>query len=393
MKMNNNLKRILSVLLCLCMVLGVVFTMASCGDDDSKESKSGETKKDNGAADSNNNVQTEEVEKISVVRVVNNVKKGEKITEEMLEVVDLPITDVPINAIVDKTKIVGKYINEPLYKGEFVFAGKLSTKKPAMTEEKAVTEDYLLLTDYASEGSDVSAALQKLINDNPGRTVYIPDGKYTLSKPIEISADPAKKVSLRLGSYATFTAATNFSGAAMIKLGADKVAVTESTSSYIMGGILDANNKTTAILVEGGRDMFISDVVIKRANVGIKIAAGTAYTDVENVNIMGAGESAVALDIAGDGNTFTSMRVTNAGTDVKASGANNTFRSIFATYSGTSNDSKGFYDSSKGNNYDGCTAIDYANGFCMEETTASVYVNCYVRWSATSPVSTQNPFA
>ena len=356
------------------MILGAVFTIVSFAND---------------ATNEETNVVPD---KISVVRVVDKIAKGVKITEEMLEVVELSTVDVPLNAMVDTTKIVGKYANEPLYKGEFVFAGKLSTKRPAMTEEKEVTEDYLLLTDYAS-ATDVTTSLQNLINNNPGRTIYIPDGSYTVSKPIEISADPAKKVSIRLGSYATIKATTAFSGDAMIKLGADKAPVTESTSSYIMGGIFDANNKTTAISVEGGRDMFISDVVIKNAVCGIKILAGTAYTDVENVNIMGSGEDAVALDIAGDGNTFTSMRITKAGTAVKASGSTNTFRSIFATYSGTSNDSRGFYDNSKGNNYDGCTSINYANGFCMEASTVSVYVNCYVRWDEASLVSTENAFA
>jgi hypothetical protein len=146
--------------------------------------------------------------------------------------------------------------------------------------------------------------------------------------------------------------------------------------------VINANNKTTAISVVGGRDLFISDVTIKNAPVGIAIAAGTAYTDVENVHISGTGDSAIGLKIEGDGNTFTSMRITNVGTGVVATGTNNTFRSIFATYSGTDNACQGFYDTSKGNNYDGCSSIDFANGFVMSENTVSVYANCFVRWDA-----------
>ena len=380
----NNLKRILCSLLCLCMILGVVFTMTACGDEtDGKETENSD--------DSDAPIDT--AEKITVLRVVDAVKKGTKVTEEMFETVELNAVDVPLNAMSDMTKIVGKYTTVPLYKGEFVFAGKFSTKKPSSTEVKEITEDYLLASDYMTLGGDVTAALQKLIDENPGRTIYFPDGKYVVSKPIEVSSDPAKKVSLRLNNYAAITAAANFSGEAVIRLGADAVPVTDSTSSYIMGGIIDANGKTTAISVEGGRDMFISDVVIKNAVCGIKIVAGTAYTDVENVNVSGSGEDAVGLEILGDGNTFTSMRVTNVGTAVKASGANNTFRSIMATYTGSNNESQGFYDNSKGNNYDGCTVVDFAKGFCMETSTVSVYVNCYARWSDSSPVTTQYAFA
>ena len=121
----NNLKRILCSLLCLCMILGVVFTMTACGDEtDGKETENS----DDGDAP------VDTAEKITVLRVVDAVKKGTKVTEEMFETVELNAVDVPLNAMSDMTKIVGKYTTVPLYKGEFVFAGKFSTKKPSSTE-------------------------------------------------------------------------------------------------------------------------------------------------------------------------------------------------------------------------------------------------------------------
>lgn len=373
MKITSKLKRILCSLLCLCMVLGVVFTMTSCGDKDGDDTD----------GDDLGGEPTEQVEKTAVIRFVDNFKKGTKITEENIEVVELPATDIPLNAITDKTKVVDKYITVPVYKGEFVFAGKLSTKAPAKTEEKEKTEDYLLISDYAEIGKDVTSALQQLIAKNPGRTIYFPDGKYILSKPIEIPADPAKKVSLRLSSYTTLVASPSWSGDAMIKLGTGEAVANDSTSAYVTGGTLDGNKKDViAISVVGGRDMFISDVTIKNAKCGIQIAAGRAYTDVENVYISGTGDASTGINVIGEGNTFTSMRITNVGTGVAASGVNNTFRSIFAIYTGTDNTCKAFNDTSKGNNYDGCTSLDFANGFCMGESTVSVYVNCFARWEA-----------
>ena len=376
MKITNILKRILCSLLCLCMVLGVALAMTSCGGEDDPGKT--DDKKGNGG-----NAQTEKVEKISVVRFVDKFKKGTKITEENIEVVELPATDIPLNAITDQTKVIGKYITVPVYKGEFVFAGKLSTKAPAKTEEKEKTEDYLLMSDYAEIGKDITSALQQLIQKNPGRTIYFPDGKYIISKPIEIPADPAKKVSLKLSNYTTIIASPSWNGDAMIKIGTGTVVENDSTSAYVIGGTIDGNKKNvTAIEVVGGRDMFISDVTIKNAACGIKIAAGKAYTDVENVYISGTGDSAVGINVLGEGNTFTSMRITNAGTGVAVNGVNNTFRNIFAIYSGVNNDCKGFDDTSKGNNYDGCTSVDYAKGFVMSENTVSVYANCSVRWDA-----------
>ena len=374
MKITNILKRILCSLLCLCMVLGVALTMTSCGDDDTD---------DGNKDDLGGNVQTEKVEKTAVIRFVDDLKKGTKITEEHIETVELPSTDIPLNAITDQTKVVGKYITIAVKKGEFVFAGKLSTKTPPKTEEKEKTEDYLLVSDYAEIGKDVTSALQQLINKNPGRTIYFPDGKFIISKPIEIPADPAKKVSLRLSSYTTLIASPSWSGDAIIKIGTGEAVANDSTSAYVTGGTIDGNKKNVVgIAVVGGRDIFISDVTIKNATCGIKIEAGRAYTDVENVHISGAGDVATGINVLGEGNTFTSMRITNVGVGVAVSGVNNTFRNIFAIYSGNDNNGKAFDDTSKGNNYDGCTSLDYAKGFCMGESTVSVYANCFARWEA-----------
>ena len=64
---------------------------------------------------------------------------------------------------------------------------------------------YLIVTDYikADSGKDVSDELQKLILDNPNRTLYFPDGVYLISEPICTPANPIHSVSLVLSCYAT----------------------------------------------------------------------------------------------------------------------------------------------------------------------------------------------
>ena len=57
---------------------------------------------------------------------------------------------------------------------------------------------YVVVTDYveANTGKDVSDAIQKIIDENPHRTIYFPDGEYILAKPICTPANGANAVNL-----------------------------------------------------------------------------------------------------------------------------------------------------------------------------------------------------
>ena len=63
---------------------------------------------------------------------------------------------------------------------------------------------YLIATDHfpADGTADISSALQTLIDANPSRTIFFPDGTYLLSKPVLTPADPHKSVDLILSKYA-----------------------------------------------------------------------------------------------------------------------------------------------------------------------------------------------
>ena len=82
---------------------------------------------------------------------------------------------------------------------------------------------YVIITDYvkANTGKDVSDAIQKVINDNPMKTIYFPDGEYILAKPICTSAHGSHAVSLELSNFAILRAADGWNHKeAMVRMGA-----------------------------------------------------------------------------------------------------------------------------------------------------------------------------
>ena len=54
--------------------------------------------------------------------------------------------------------------------------------------------------------TDVSAAIQRVIDANPNRTLYFPDGTYLLANPICTPAHPKKSVDLQLSNFAVLKA-------------------------------------------------------------------------------------------------------------------------------------------------------------------------------------------
>jgi len=117
---------------------------------------------------------------------------------------------------------------------------------------------YIIVTDTipADGQCDVSDAIQKLIDDNPNRTIYFPDGLYRLDKPICTPAHPEKSVDLQLSNYAVLQAGENWdSDEALVRLGAIHPANDIRTigSNYsFTGGIVDGLNKAAGISIDGG---------------------------------------------------------------------------------------------------------------------------------------------
>ena len=260
---NKNVKSVLLVLLCASMLL-VAFPMASCNKPEGVV---------DGAADDG--------EYVNVLRVIDDVKYGGKFTNDKLETVRVRADAAPADAITTTADLRNKYAASTIPAGDFITPAKLLDKKPADAtdeDEDDKTDEldykargYVVLSDYQPEkgAKGYAALINKVIAENPGRTIYIPDGRYMIEEPIVIPADPAKSVSLRLGNQTVLAADTDWADpyAAMIRVAVEEPTEAPLTmaefdaknyrSISILGGCLDASYVATGISIEGGKDTYI----------------------------------------------------------------------------------------------------------------------------------------
>ena len=270
---------------------------------------------------------------------------------------------------------------------------------------------YIVITDYlqANTGADVSDAIQKIIDDNPNRTIYFPDGEYILAKPIMTPGMPSKSVSLNLSNYAHIKAASNWSSdEAMIRLGAKEVTgeyidgMNEYISSYfngscyyLSGGIIDGSNIAKGIAVEAGVETSIRNVSIKKTQVGIHIKSGSnnksSDADIDSVNIScNKTPGSIGILIEGKDNTITNVRIGRARIGVRfaSTGGGNFLRNVHPLFVGTTEEnlgSIGFDDQSDGNWYDFCYSDHFEVGFKMADKTVSTYQSCFCYWYNNEP--------
>ncbi|MDE6490331.1 MAG: glycoside hydrolase family 55 protein, partial [Muribaculaceae bacterium] len=253
---------------------------------------------------------------------------------------------------------------------------------------------YVVVTDYLQSvdvGCDVSDAIQKVIDDNPNRTIYFPDGTYVISKPIVTPADPTKSVALELSNYAVIKAASGWDNAeAMIRLGGKEPAndiTTPGSNYYFSGGVVDGSGRAKGISVDGGRETVIRDASIKNVSLGIHIKlganSGSSDADVHDVNITGnCTPECVGVLVEGHDNTFTNMRIGGVNIGFLIRSAANCLRNIHPLYySGDDgyDDSCGFVDEDGCNWYDFCYSDEFATAF-RADGDRSLFNNCYAYW-------------
>ena len=254
----------------------------------------------------------------------------------------------------------------------------------------------LCITDLISfdDGEDISELIQEVIDQNPNRTIYFPDGEYIIGKPIVTAADPKKSVSLRLDDFAVIRASTDWcSDEAMIRLGGCDEAndiFTPGSNYGIEGGIIDCRGVAKGISIDSGRETYIRNLSVKNAVVGIHIKygvnSGSSDADIFGVNITGTGEcDSIGIIIDGYDNTLTNIRIGNVFVGVDLIGAGNILRNVHPLYY---IDSPSYcrYDESVGfkntngrlNWFDYCYSDQFATGFYT--THGGQYNNCYAYW-------------
>jgi len=331
---------------------------------------------------------TEDENMVDVVVLVNNVAASRKVKKTDVEVKKFKNVNLPKNIISDPNKVIGKYAKRALYAGEYVYADQLSDKsttqsssdilKQSITKSK---ESFVDVTDYfsANTGADVTTHIQKLIDTNPGRTIYFPDGEYIISRPILTNGGAAYTVSILLSDGAVIKAdpenwrPDNEGNTAMFCLGKqdrDEPRNNDvvSVGSYysLQGGTLDGSGKArTAVNLGGGRETLVKNIVLKNVTVGIEIPTGTnnvsSDMDVDDVVIIGTGKAgSIGMNIIGYDNTFSNVRIYNMEIGVAAESGGNAFRDI-RVY----NTSDSLYTSTRG-----IREIGVSNNF---------YYHCYVQ--------------
>jgi len=70
----------------------------------------------------------------NVLVVRNNLESKHKITKADIGSIDIPITDVPVNSIKNEDEVIGKYLVEPLSKGDFILTNNISQVKNYETQ-------------------------------------------------------------------------------------------------------------------------------------------------------------------------------------------------------------------------------------------------------------------
>ena len=255
---------------------------------------------------------------------------------------------------------------------------------------------YLSVSDHIlpNLGRDVADDLQRIIDNNPNRTIFFPDGEYLISHPICTPADPKKSVDLQLSNYAVIRAMAGWDHEeAMVRLGAIHPAndIRTPGSNYsLTGGIIDGNGLAKGVSIDGGRETAIRHVSIKNVKVGIHIKrganSGSSDADIVGTHITGTRDvDSIGVIIEGYDNTLTDMRIEGVfiGVDLRVGG--NYLSYIHPLYTSDYTDyenSCAFRDHSGNNWYNQCYSDQYGIGFRNTKTMNSIYDGCYCYWSS-----------
>lgn len=247
--------------------------------------------------------------------------------------------------------------------------------------------------DYVTPGTgeDVSAQIQRMIDENPNRTLWFPDGEYIVSQSILTPADPTKSVELRLANYAVIKAADDFSGEAVIRLGGKNAynSTTINGSNYsLIGGVIDGSGIANGVSIDSGRETKIQNTSIKHTVIGLHIKyganSGSSDADISDINIIGNDtKDAVGMLIEGYDNTFTNIRIGHVYIGVIMRSGGNALTNIHPLYQigwDNSPGSCGFVDENSNNLYTYCYSDQFETCFKIVGNGRNVYTDCFGFW-------------
>ncbi len=246
---------------------------------------------------------------------------------------------------------------------------------------------------------DVSDAIQRVIDENPNRTLWFADGTYLLSKPICTPADPKRSVDLRLSNYAVLKAASGWNcNEAMVRLGGIHPAndIRKVGSCYsLTGGVIDGSGVAKGVSIDSGRETKVRDVSMKFVSVGLHIKPGannnSSDCDISDVNIVGnrkPGSIGVIVDACD--NTIANMRIADCqfGVRITRRAGGNLMRNLHPLYTNAGDQyagGVGFRDDGWNNNYHCCYSDHFSVGFLFGKTSGNTVMDsCIAFWYAPS---------
>ena len=288
---------------------------------------------------------------VDVIKLLTNVSRGTRLKDADFEIVTVKNFNVPSNIISDPDEVDGMYAKEDLYAGEYVSTDQISDDKVSKVNSDVLlkdpakcTDDYVVVTDYVkpNTGEALEVFLQEIIDNNPKRTIYFPDGEYVIASPLFTDAG-RDSVSILLSDGAVIKASKNFknrTGSALIHLGGGGAAnnISQVGSYYVVsGGTLDGNSVADGISVDSGRESVIRNICIKNPkSMGIYVAKGanngSSDLDFEDITIIGNGMlGTTGMMVDGYDNTFTNIRVYNMAIGMNITTGGNLLKSIYVS--------------------------------------------------------------
>ena len=346
------------------------------------------------------------VEMVEVPVFTRDIAAGERIAEEDVTAKSVRADAVPSTLAKSVKAVVGKYAKMQLYKGDFAYSAKLSTKSTENAADASgiekIKNKYIDVSLFVepNTGADLHAVLQKIVEENPKRTLYFPDGEYIISKPLKLSAVPAKSTSIYLADNAVIKASNSWMSEsnALITVGVTDETMQKSQNDitslgsnyFIMGGTLDVNRKATGIKIDAGREILISKIKIVNATVGINIPYGinngSSDIDVEDIDIIGYGSRSKGMVIEGYDNNVVDVRITDVATGIQT-GNGNFFRGVSVkltenpsgsiTYGSTI----GFQINSGNNWFYSCSTENVATAFSVGTASDVIIKDFSIRWT------------
>ena len=337
-------------------------------------------------------------ETVDILVWAKDIACGERIVEDSLKIVRVLKENTPSNVIEDEALLYTRYATRDLYEGEYASEDQVSDtdvrahvellKKPIETSE----DKYVIVTDYVvtNTGDDLAELLQEIIDKNPNRTIYFPDGVYTIASPIFTSADGVDSVSLRLSDGAIIKASDdwkNRGGSAMICLGGSKPKnnITDIGSYYcLVGGTIDGNGKANGVNIVSGRESMVRELCIRNVIKGIIVErganGGSSDIDFEDITIIGNGlPGSVGIDNNGWDNTYTNIRIYDM--EKGATALNGEVASIYIINTEKSYDNRlntvGIDGPSRISN---CVTVNCATAFKLSSST--IIFDCTSIWTS-----------